>query len=79
MTVQEAISKKIKKILKEKNLTINKLATISCLTQSTVQSLVDGKSSNPTLVTIVKLCNGLDMTLSEFFGDRIFFEIVRHD
>ena len=63
----------------EKDITVNKLASISCLTQSTVDSLVNGKSKNPKLLTIVRICDGLGITLSEFFDDEVFINIDRED
>lgn len=79
MKISEAISKKILSIIKERDITINKLATISCLTQSTVDSLVNGKSKNPKLLTIVRICDGLGITLKEFFDDKIFLDLDRED
>ena len=79
MKIQEAISNKINKIIIEKDITINKLSSISCLTQSTVESLVNGKSKNPKLLTIVRICDGLGITLSEFFNDDLFKNIDRED
>lgn len=71
--------KKINKILIEKNIITNKLANMSCLTQSTVDSLVNGKSKNPKLLTIVRICDGLGISLEEFFNDNLFIEIDRED
>lgn len=79
MRLTKAVSEKINKILIEKDITINKLASISCLTQSTVDSLVNGKSKNPKILTIVRLCDGLGITLSEFFDDELFINIDRED
>lgn len=72
MTISEAISKRIKNICKERNISINKLATMSCLTQSTLQSIIDGSSNNPKLLTILRICYGLNITISEFFNDSLF-------
>lgn len=79
MKLSDAVSEKITKILLERNITLNKLASISCLTQSTVDSLVNGKSQNPKLLTIVRICDGLGITLNEFFDDRLFKNIDRED
>ena len=79
MRINEAIKEKIYKILRERNLTINKLASISCLTQSTVNSLVDGKSTNPKILTIVRICDGLGIELKDFFNDELFKNIDRED
>lgn len=75
MNIQEAIKLRILNLCKQKNITINKLATLSGLQQSTVNSLVDGNSQNPKILTIVRLCLGLDMQLKEFFDDEIFKDI----
>ena len=79
MKITKAVSEKINKILIEKDITVNKLASISCLTQSTVDSLVNGKSKNPKILTIVRICDGLGITLSDFFDDELFINIDRED
>lgn len=79
MKLNEAISKKINSICKENKISINKLADISCLTQSTVQNLATGKSKNPKVLTIVRICDGLGITINEFFDDNIFNDIERED
>ena len=79
MKLTKAVSEKINKILIEKEITVNKLASISCLTQSTGDSLVNGKSKNPKILTIVRICDGLGITLTEFFDDELFKNIDRED
>ena len=79
MKLNDATREKITKIIQERNITINKLASMSCLTQSTVDSLVNGKSKNPKLLTIVRICDGLGISLSEFFDDELFRNIDRED
>ena len=79
MTISEAMSKKILKICAEKKITINKLASISLLIQSTIQNIVDGNSKNPKLLTIIRICDGLGITLEEFFKDELFLNIDRED
>ena len=79
MKLSSAVSKKLINICNERNISINKLATMSCLTQSTVQNLVEEKSKNPKLLTIVRLCDGLDIELKEFFNDKLFTDIDRED
>ena len=58
MKIKDAVATRINNICNERNISINKLASISCLTQSTVQHLVDGRSNNPKLLTIVRICDG---------------------
>lgn len=79
MKISEAMSKKIIKICKEKNISINKLATMCCLTQSTVQNIVECNSSNPKLLTVVRICDGLGISLKDFFDDELFSNLERED
>lgn len=75
MTISKAISTRILSICKEKNISINKLANASFLTQSTLQSIVIGDSNNPKLLTISRVCYGLEISLEEFFSDDIFNDL----
>lgn len=77
--IHKAVSDKLTKIMIERGLSVNKLASISCLTQSTVDSLVNGKSKNPKLLTIVRICDELNIKLCDFFEDDLFNEIDRED
>lgn len=79
MKISEAMSKKLLKICDERNISINKLATICCLTQSTVQNIIECNSTNPKLLTVVRICDGLNITLEEFFADELFKNIDRED
>lgn len=79
MKLSSAVSQKILKICDEKNISVNRLASICCLTQSTVQSLIDGKSKNPKMLTIIRICEGLDIKLKDFFNDSLFDSIERED
>ena len=75
MDLQEAVKERILKICKERNITINKLATLSGIQQSTVNSLIDGRSKNPKLMTILRICLGLDIEIKEFFDDEVFKDL----
>lgn len=79
MKVNKAVSIKLIDICKERNISINKLATLSCLTQSTVENLVNCNSRNPKLLTIIRICDGLGITLMDFFNDEIFLNLDRED
>lgn len=90
MKINEAIAKRIndlcndkelaKKVAGSDNISTNKLASISLLTQSTVQHLTDGRSKNPKMLTMARICcNGLNMTLSEFFDDPVFENLDLED
>ena len=65
MTYSDAIMKRLTEICQERKITINKLATLSGITQSTMRDLMIGKTKNPKLKTLHKLAVGLDMTVSE--------------
>lgn len=75
MDLQQAVKCRILNLCRERNITINKLAMLAGMNQSTVNSLIDGTSQNPKLLTILRLCLGLDMELKEFFNDSIFKDL----
>ncbi len=75
MKTQEAISKRIEDLCSKNNITINKLANLAAIPPSTVKNIIYGVSKNPGIVTIKMLCDGLDITLTEFFDDDIFKEL----
>ena len=78
-TVSEAVVKKILKICDERDITINKLSNICGITQSTIDNIVNGNSKNPKLLTIVRMCDGLGITMHEFFSDPLFLNLDRED
>lgn len=65
MTYSDAIIKRLTNLCAEKKISINRLATLSGITQSTVDNLMKGKTRNPKLKTLHKLSIGLDMTVSQ--------------
>lgn len=65
MTYSDVIVKRLKELCFEKEITVNKLSTLSGITQSTVENIIAGKTKNPKLKTLHKLALGLDMTVSE--------------
>jgi transcriptional regulator with XRE-family HTH domain len=65
----EAIANRIKELCQERGISINKLALLSGLTQSTVDSILRGKSKNPQLATLLKISEGLGISVSEFLDD----------
>lgn len=75
MKISQAIATRILFLCNEHNLSINKLALLSGLTQSTLHSIVCGKSHNPKLLTIIRICDALKIDLYEFFKDPIFNDL----
>ena len=75
MLIKEAVEKRIVELCAEKGIAINALANISGISPSTLYSVLNEKSQNPGIVTIKKLCDGLEISLREFFDDDIFDDI----
>ncbi len=69
MTTAEWVAKRIISLCKERNISINKLATLSGITQSTLNSIIHGESRNPRLGTIRKISKALGITTADFFRD----------
>lgn len=72
MKTTEAITIRILNLCKERNITPNKLGTISGVEPSTITSIFYGKSKNPGVVTIKAICDGLEISLADFFNDQLF-------
>ncbi len=64
----KALQATIRRLCNEKGITINKLATLSSVTQSTIDSIMKGKSKNPKLETLRKIANGLDIEYDKFIA-----------
>ena len=75
MTVKEAVVARLQEVLKERNMRLNELANLSGITPSTVYSMMDERRKELTINVIKKLCDGLEMTLGEFFSCPIFDEL----
>ena len=72
MTVGEAVRRRILELCKERALSVNRLCTLSGVTQSTVNNIVSGRNRSVTVATIKKLCDGLQITIAEFFSAALF-------
>ncbi len=72
MDTYTTVKNRILYLCEEKRMTINKLATESGVAPSTVKNILYGKSCNPGIVTLKMLCDGLGITLIEFFNTEEF-------
>lgn len=72
MTIGEAVRQRIIQLCQEREISINKLSSISGVTQSTVNNIVSGRNNSATVSTIKKLCDGLGITIDEFFHSDLF-------
>ncbi len=75
MNTKNAVANRIIQLCNQKNIAINALANLSGISPSTLYSVLNEKSQNPGIVTIKKLCDGLDISLREFFDADIFDDI----
>ena len=72
INAKDAVVIRIKNICDERGIRLNELANISGITPSTIYSMTDNSRRDVSILTIKKICDGLDMTLGEFFQDSIF-------
>lgn len=72
MDVKDLVAKRFNELCAEKNMTINQLANISGVTPSTAYSMMNKERRDVSIHTIKKFCDGLDISLSEFFNTEDF-------
>ncbi|MBQ8195424.1 MAG: helix-turn-helix transcriptional regulator [Oscillospiraceae bacterium] len=72
MRIYEATAKRIRELCKERDITPNGLSYLSGISQSTIKSILNGESQNPGVATIKKICDGLNITIGEFFSTEEF-------
>lgn len=72
---KEAVALRILELCKEKKIAVNTLANLSGVSPSTVYSMLNEKSQNPGVVSIKKLCDGLEISLREFFNSPLFDDL----
>ena len=70
-----AVRVRILDLCAQRQITVNRLATISGVTQSTLNNIVSGRNNSVTVSTIKKLCDGLDISLREFFDVPAFDDL----
>lgn len=72
MRVNEAVKLRILDLCQQNNITLNKLSTICGITQSTLNNIISGRNTTTTVSTIQKICDGLEITILDFFSSPIF-------
>lgn len=73
--VKEAVVARFQALMEERGLNPNALANLAGVTPSTVYSMLDPRRKDVSIVTIKMLCDGLDMTLGEFFSTEEFDQL----
>ena len=74
MRTKEAVAQRILELCRERNIAVNALANISGVSPSTIYSMLNQKSQNPGGVSIKKICDGLEITVRDFFDSPLFDE-----
>ena len=72
MRIGDAVRMRILQLCRENNITVNKLSIICGITQSTLNNIISGRNSTTTISTIKKICDGLEITVQDFFDSELF-------
>lgn len=72
MTIAEAVVQRFYELFNVQEVTVNKISNISGVTQSTVSDIMNGITTNAGIATIKKLCDGLDISVRDFFDSPLF-------
>ena len=72
MFLSLAVKKRIEQLCSERNITINKMCTICGITQSTLANINCRPNTNLNILTIMRICRGLDIDFIEFFNSPLF-------
>lgn len=72
MSIYDLVVKRIQELCKERKITPNALSYMAGVSQSTIKSILNGESKNPGIVTIKKLCDGLEISIIDFFDTEDF-------
>lgn len=72
MRICEVTARRMRELCSERGITPNGLSYISGVSQSTIKSILNGESQNPGIATIKKICDGLNITIGEFFNTEEF-------
>lgn len=72
MNIGEATRLRIIQLCNQNGITLNKLSTICGITQSTLNNVVSGRNKSVTVSTVKKICDGLEINISDFFASDLF-------
>ena len=75
MNTKEAVAKRILELCEERQMAVNALAIVSGVSPSTIYSMLNEKSQNPGVVSLKKLCDGLEISIREFFDSDLFDDL----
>lgn len=75
MRIKEAVAQRIVNLCAERKIAINALGNICGVNPSTIYSMLNTKSNNPGVVSLQKICDGLEISIRDFFNDDLFNDI----
>lgn len=75
MNTKEAVAKRICELCAKEDMTINMMANESGIPPSTIYSMLNEKSQNPGVVSLKRICDGLDISLRTFFDSDLFDDL----
>lgn len=75
MNIGDAVRLRILELCDQRGLTVNKLSIICGITQSTLNNIISGRNRSATVATVKKICDGLDITIAEFFDAEVFRQL----
>lgn len=77
--MREALAKRLIELMEQRNLSLNGLARLAAVPPSTLKNIIYGKSKNPGVVTLKLLCDGMGISITEFFDSPLFSELEIED
>ena len=75
MNIGEAVRLRIMELCQERKITVNKLSTVCGITQSTLSNIIGGRNNSTTVATVKKICDGLEISLVDFFQSDLFTQL----
>ena len=75
MRVGEAVRLRILELCRERELSVNKLSALCGMTQSTLNNIVSGRNNSATVATVKKICDGLEISVPDFFNCPLFEDL----
>ena len=75
MGIYEFVVNRIYELCRERGITPNALSYLAGISQSTIKSILNGESKNPGVVTLKKICDGLDITIVDFFNTDELYKL----
>ena len=75
MNAKEAVARRVLDLCVQRGIAVNGLANLCGVPPSTIYSMLNGKSQNPGVISIQKICDGLEISVREFFDDPLFDDL----